>query len=156
MTVLFDDDGTGEAADVVSIGVQDNRLLVDLYHCKYSSGTRPGARVDDLYEVCGQAQRSVHWRSDTMHLIRHLRGREDARRRSLGPAHVTRFERGDLKELREIMKTAQRLVPVFRIFIVQPGLSQASVGQKQLELLAATESYLMDTSAIPLHVIASA
>ncbi len=155
MAVVFDDDGTGEAADIVSIGVQGDRLLVDLYHCKYSSAANPGARVDDLYEVCGQAQRSVHWRSDTLNLIRHLRGREEARRRSLGAAHVTRFERGDVRKLREIMKAAQRLIPEFRIFIVQPGLSKKTANQKQLELLAATESYLMDTSAIPLHVIAS-
>jgi hypothetical protein len=39
---------------------------------------------------------------------------------------------------------------------VQPGLSKNALVTRQLDLLAATELYLMDTSAIPLHVIGSA
>ena len=156
LTVVFDDDGTGEAADIVSLGIDGDRLLIDLHHCKYSSEANPGSRLGDLYEVCGQAQRSVHWRSDVGSLFRHLRGREQGRRTALGPNHFTRFERGDLVRLREVMKAAPRLVPQLRIFIVQPGLSRAIIGPRQLELLAATESYLMDTSAVPLRIIASA
>lgn len=158
-SIIFDDDAAGEAADIVCIGIHDNRLMVHLYHCKFSGEAAAGARVDDLYAVCGQAQRSVHWRSDVPELLKHLRRREDARRQKTakaGEAHVSRFERGDLRLLKDIARRAPALVPEFKIVIVQPGLSRAAAVNKQLELLGATEVYLMDTSAIPLGVIASA
>jgi hypothetical protein len=156
--IIFDDDNTGEIADIVCLKVQEGRLVVHLYHCKFSGAEKAGARVDDLYAVCGQAQRSVHWRSGVMELFKHLRYREELRKQKAGKsgtAHVSRFERGDLKTLREIQKQAYLLIPEFRIFIVQPGLSRNAAGNNQLELLGATELYLMDTSGIPLSVIAS-
>jgi hypothetical protein len=36
-------------------------IAVDFYHCKYSQESSAGARVGDLYEVCGQAQKSISW-----------------------------------------------------------------------------------------------
>jgi hypothetical protein len=100
----------------------------------------------------------VHWRSQVAGLFKHLRYREETRKQKAtkaGTAHVSRFERGDLKALREIQKQAHLLMPEFRIFVVQPGLSRKAAGNNQLELLGATELYLMDTSGIPLSVIAS-
>lgn len=60
--IILDDDGPGEIADVVAMRIDDNGLLIRFVHCKYSHGEAPGARVADLYEVCGQAQKSVMWR----------------------------------------------------------------------------------------------
>ena len=157
-SIVFDDDDAGEAADIVCIGVRDNRLMVHLYHCKFSGEATTGARVDDLYAVCGQAQRSTHWRNAVPELLKHLRRREEGRRlRSVrvGQPHVSRFERGDRRTLLELAKQVPLLVPEFKIFVVQPGLSRAAAVNKQLELLAATELYLMDTAATPLGVIAS-
>jgi hypothetical protein len=156
--IIFDDDDSGEIADVVCLKVYEGRLVVHLYHCKFSGAAKAGSRVDDLYAVCGQAQRSVHWRSQVAGLFKHLRYREETRKQKAtkaGTAHVSRFERGDLKALREIQKQAHLLMPEFRIFVVQPGLSRKAAGNNQLELLGATELYLMDTSGIPLSVIAS-
>lgn len=156
--IIFDDDGSGEAADIVCIGTRDGRLLVHLYHCKFSSGSSPGARVGDLYEVCGQAQRSAHWRGAVEELFKHLRRRDEVRKNRLGKAgaaHVTRFERGDFKALRELGKQAKLLMPELTVHIIQPGLSKDELNTKQLELLGATELYLMDTAAIRLQVIAS-
>lgn len=53
--VIFDDDGKGEIADVVALRITDSVVSVTLYHCKYSGADTPGARLGDLYEVCGQA-----------------------------------------------------------------------------------------------------
>ncbi|QOC90847.1 hypothetical protein [Micromonospora craniellae] len=66
--VVIDDDGSGEAADIVGLAVDDEGLLVRLIHCKYSSEAFPGGRVADLYEVCGQAHKSVQWKR-APHLI---------------------------------------------------------------------------------------
>lgn len=60
--VLLDDDGPGEAADLVGITSDEVDITVTLVHCKYSSEETPGARVGDLYEVCGQAARGAKWR----------------------------------------------------------------------------------------------
>lgn len=156
--IIFDDDDAGEAADIVCIGVRDGRLAVHLYHCKFAGSSSAGARVDDLYAVCGQAQRSTHWRSAVPELFKHLRRREDGRRAKLAAAdldHVSRFERGDLRGLRDLTKQAKLLLPEFKVFIVQPGLSKKALVNRQLDLLGATDLYLMDTAAIPLGVIAS-
>lgn len=92
--VVFDDDESGEAADVIAIRSDADRLIVRLYHCKFSKETAAGSRVKNLYEVCGQAQRSVYWKGQPAELIEHMLHRE-AKRLSRGG--VSRFERGDQK-----------------------------------------------------------
>jgi superfamily II DNA or RNA helicase len=149
--IVFDDDAAGEAADVVCISSSKGKLEVDLFHCKYSKG-KPGERVKDLYEVCGQAQRSIKWRENIERLFLHLLNREKDRMRKTG---VSRFERGTFKQLQEIRIVARALVPEFRVFIVQPGLSKAQVSDDQRELLGTTELYLYETLGIQFGVIAS-
>ncbi|NEU13683.1 hypothetical protein G3T14_16305 [Methylobacterium sp. BTF04] len=156
--IVFDDDGAGEAADIVCVRVVGNRVLVHLYHCKFSKDATAGARVDDLYAVCGQAQRSIHWRGDVEALLRHLRHRDELRRKAAakaGTAYVTRFERGDANTVQAILRKLPHLVPEFRIFVVQPGLSRAKAITSQLELLAGTEAYLKETFGIAMTVYAS-
>jgi hypothetical protein len=49
------------------VAIRENKdaIYVDLYRCKFCPMTdgvaAPGARVADVYEVCGQASRSVKW-----------------------------------------------------------------------------------------------
>ena len=150
--IVFDDDDTREAADIVAIKVEEDRLFVHLFHCKYSGEEIPGARVNDLYAVCGQAQRSVFWRGNIGRLLGHLRRREEAR---LTKHEVSRFERGDFALLDDISRASPFLKPQFKIWIVQPGLSKDKVSAAQLDLLAVTELYLRETHAIELGVIAS-
>jgi hypothetical protein len=158
--MIFDDDARGEAADVVAIslipdGAAPAGIEVEFYHCKYSGGAAPGHRVDDLYEVCGQAQKSIAWISShekSTDLFTHLLRRE-ARRQDTGGG--SRFERGD-SELLSMIREVSRLCPVsLKIFVVQPGLSKAQVSREQLELLSVTETYLMETYRLPFGVIAS-
>ena len=73
--LVFDDDAPGEVADVVCLSTSDTKLLVDLFHCKHSRPT-PGTRTKDLYEVCGQAQRSIKWQDDIDRFLLHLINRE--------------------------------------------------------------------------------
>lgn len=150
--IVFDDDDAREVADIVAIKVADERLVVHLFHCKFSGEPTPGGRVDDLYAVCGQAQRSVHWKGAVNQLVRHLRLRNDSRVRKQG---VSRFERGDDRALADIAQRLPYLTPEFRIYIVQPGMSRGQVTVEMLELLAATETYVQSTFAAELAVIAS-
>lgn len=59
---IIDDDRSGEVADLVVIRAAepDGQVPISLLHMK-GSREPPGARVDDLYEVLGQAARSVVW-----------------------------------------------------------------------------------------------
>ncbi len=150
--VVFNDDGSNEIADIVALRIEGNKFVADLYHCKFSGATAPGARVKDLYEVCGQAQRSIYWKGSVEHMFRRMQYRED---RYMRQNRVSRFEQGDLSTLMGIYRKIPTLTPEFNIHIVQPGLSKAAAGNNQLELLAATDVYLNETYAIKLGVIAS-
>lgn len=156
--VIFDDDGSGEAADVVTVRTLtegDRKVIeVEFFHCKYSRGA-PGARVDDLYVVCGQAQRSVSWLAShekRTELFTHLL-RRNARRTDQGLS--SRFERGDVSTLMALRDMSRRFEVRFRVAVVQPGVSVASASSAQLRLLAVTERYLTDTYEVPLRVLCS-
>ncbi len=150
--VIFDDDGSGEAADIVTVQENSNSIVVEFYHCKFSKEKLPGGRIDDLYAVCGQAQKSIHWREKPEDLFNHLQRREP--KRKLGNS-AGRFIRGN-REILQKLQIKLRLFPVdFKIYIVQPGISKAKVTEGQLELLSVTENYLMETYKLPFGVIAS-
>ncbi len=158
--MIIDDDGKGEAADVVAIRIQGELTApagidVEFYHCKYSGGPKPGQRIDDLYEVCGQAQKSIRWmcspekRSDLFtHLLRREAVREDA-------GLASRCELGDTEMLHTIREMSHLCLVKLAIYIVQPGLSKSRATLDQLELLSVTESHLTEIYEVPFVVIGS-
>ena len=150
--VVFDDDASGEAADIVCINEEGNGLYVHLFHCKYSSDARPGARIADLYELCGQSQKSLRWRESPKIFLQHLRKREGDRRRRTG---VSRYELGDPSRVNGWLGRWSELSYRFEITAVQPGYSKAASRAEHLELLAATSSLLMETWSIPFSLICS-
>src|SRR5215216_4622969 len=158
--VVFDDDGTGESADVVTIkvvqeSVNKHRIDVEFYHCKYSKRD-PGQRIKDMYEVCGQAQKSIRWmysHEKQIELFSHLLRREPKKAKL---RTATRFEVGDKDKLVTIREMA-RVWPInLKIFIVQPGLSKSGATVEQRELLSVTENHLMETYKLKFFAIASA
>jgi hypothetical protein len=152
--VILDDDGTGEIADVVALRVDADGLLVRLVHCKYSHGDSPGSRVEDLYEVCGQAQKSIMWRrSDLFPFFRTL---NDRAHKKLARDGVSPFEVGDIRKLYEVRDKALGMRRRMDMVIVQPGLSQRLASNQQLDLLASTQAYLRTTVNAPLAVWCSA
>lgn len=152
--LLIDDDGSNEVADIVGLKVTPEReLIIHLIHCKFSKEPTPGARIEDLYAVCGQAQKSINWRSDIERMLDMLITRDAARTARTG---VSGIEVGNGKLLRQILRQAHLMVPKLAIWVVQPGLSKAMASTNQLLLLAVTELYLNETFAAPFGVIASA
>jgi superfamily II DNA or RNA helicase len=157
--ILFDDDGKGEAADIVGISLDSLTLpkliTVDLYHCKYSSAPEPGARIGDMYEVCGQAQRSVLWmhnKDRRTDLFAHLLKREALRIES---GRATRLEVGTRDRLIQIRDLSRTCRIAIRVFIVQPGLSKILAADHQLAVLGVTEKFLQETYQVPLQVYCS-
>lgn len=141
--VVVDDDGTGEVADIVAMRSDGKTLYVHLTHCKFVLGGKPRAQVADLYEVCGQAQKSAQWRRNVYAMFEYLLRREKKR---VERTEKSGFIKGDASALYALEDLARLLRPEFTIAVAQPGLSHGSVSGPQLELLAATETYVFETA----------
>ncbi|MDR2043655.1 MAG: DEAD/DEAH box helicase family protein [Clostridium sp.] len=153
-SLIFDDDGSGEVSDVIAIqeDATNNRLLFELYHCKFSGADKPGARVDDLYAVCGQAEKSNRWAADARHLIDRLRKRESDR---TGKGNPSRFEVGDNKLLFTLKNKLKVYSAEYAVYIVQPGVDESKLTTQMHQVLCSASSYLMDTFGVPMYLICS-
>lgn len=138
--VLIDDDRANEAADLVGVRIADDELHVVLVHCKFSSKEEVGARLKDLYEVCGQAVRGAKWRQQgALPLLHHLERRAKTYHARTGKSP---FETGDMSQLHKIMGIAPQLRPRFQTIVAQPGFSQGQATDEHLRVIAGAESYV--------------
>jgi superfamily II DNA or RNA helicase len=149
--VIIDDDGSGEVADVVSFRRNEGTLEVQLTHCKFSSGDTPGARLADLYELCGQAVKSHKARSEVELVIRKLIRRENRRQKN----GQTGFIKGDGRTLMSILNEARMLDVKVTVELVQPGLSKLAFTTPLSELLGCTQLYLSETYNSAMRVMCS-
>jgi len=149
--ILFDDDGSGEIADVIAIDTDDtNKLIhIHLFHLKYSHSDTPGSRINDIYELCGQAQKSVYWKGKSNTAIFErmlLRCSKD----------IKKIEKGSKKEIGILKEKSKRAyITTLDITVVQPGISKSKISREMLELLGVTANYLKETYRINLNVIGS-
>lgn len=143
--VVIDDDGTGEIADIVALRREGDRLQVLLVHCKFAAASDESrVQVADLYEVCGQAQKSVRWRHYVPDMFNRLVRRE--RRRSQHHGY-SGFIAGDGAALYKLRDESRLLRPDFTIAIAQPGLSKSRASEAQRHLLGSTELYVAEVAA---------
>jgi superfamily II DNA or RNA helicase len=151
--VIFDDDGAGEAADLVCLKEEKDHIRLALVHCKFSAAEDAGARVSDVVEVASQAVRSAKWKWKFGDLWKqHIPGRE---RRLTTATRKTRFLVGGKDQLTRIGK-ASRLKEVRpEIYVVQPGISAKRRTANQNAVLAAAMTYLKETIEVDLEVICS-
>ncbi len=150
--VVLDDDGTGELADAVFMRREDDDLEVMLVHCKYSSEATPGARIKDLYEVCGQAIKMNRAKSFPDQLARRLLRRETDRQAK----GISGLIVGSTEVLTTIVREARFRKLRATVVIVQPGMSKATASEDMRALLGGTERFLQDTYGMKLRVIGSA
>lgn len=150
--MIFDDDGSGEIADIVAIAEEDDEITVELYHCKYSNDKIPGARINDLYEVCGQTEKSVFWKSDGVELINRMKSREAKR---LKNSSVSRFELGNIDILNMIQKKMLHKQIKMKIFMVQPGVDSSRISPEMRVVLGGTRDFCRDTFSVSVKLICS-
>lgn len=144
--VVFYDHRSGECADYLTVGVnEDGRPAIRLYHCKGAGGAASGDRVGDLYEVCGQATKSVQWRSKKR-LISHVKHRLNT---------GSLFHKGNLGTFLEVIEPYPRLELSLEIYAVQPGVSKSRLSAKMATLLATTSRGLVSVGCQRLRVICS-
>ncbi len=145
--VIIYDHGSHEAADIIGIWNEEARVRVCLYHCKATSAQAAGCRLEDVYEVAGQAAKCLRWVHKPSDLIRHLE-----RRSANNPF---RFVDGRLRDVGRLLLSNPKQVE-YEIAIVQPGLSHAALTEAAIDVLAATNEYLWrDLRGRHLQVIAS-
>lgn len=122
------DHGSGELADFISLAIDGMKVRVGLFHCKGSGGPIPGRRVGDLYEVIGQAVKSIPWTIVPASLWPELLRRIDHR-------NAFRVLHGDADALRsqlEALASGGRIDVAFEVTAVQPGVSVSDLGDWQI------------------------
>lgn len=150
--VIINDDGPGEAADLIALKVVEEEIYLTLVHCKYSSASDPGARINDFYNVCGQAQKSIKWKHLGMkYLYDHINHRE----RLWQKEGASRFIKGTIRELATIKKRARTAKLKLSIQLIQPGLKKDSVTPDILRVLGGTQVYVQKTAQADLTIIGS-
>jgi hypothetical protein len=145
--VVFDGDVSGEIADVVTLRRQGRVLDVHLYHCKYMQGEAPGARISELYEVCGQAMKSVRWANPNSIFLKRMLQQEERR---LSAGQTSRFMRGDRYMLEGWLAERGEFRTRFNVTIAQPGYAKSKADPAHMPLLGSLKGYLMSTYGIGL------
>lgn len=154
---VFDDDGSGEIADIVAIkNIDNDYLVIDFYHCKYcgkvDGQAKPGARVDDVYQVAGQATKCVKWMRSSDKLFDRLQSRELKRIQS---GKSSRIDKGDLSILQTLRNISRLAITKYNVYIVQPAISKEKTTRELLSVIGAAEAYIHETSGASLAVYSS-
>lgn len=131
-------------ADFVTLSRNDVTIIIALYHCKGSGAHAPGARLDDVYEVCGQAQKSVAI-ANLARFAKRVRQRRGK----------TRYVRGSEQDLDALLQDARNCRVLFEVIVVQPGISKGALSDGMLELSARPIRTWLGSGAAPLRIIAS-
>jgi superfamily II DNA or RNA helicase len=150
--VVFDDDLSGEAADLVCLKEVQDHIRLAFIHCKFSGGRTAGERVKDVVEVCSQAVRCAKWNGRFPRLVEHLRSRNEAP----PGGRLTRFVTGNDADLTRLAKQSRFKELRAEIVIAQPGLSKSGRTVEQTAVIAAAATYLKETIGVDLDLICSA
>ncbi|WP_213290375.1 hypothetical protein [Bradyrhizobium sp. sGM-13] len=151
--LIFNDDGSGEAADLVGLKEVDEKTIrLCLIHCKKAHKGVISQDIQNFYVLCGQAQKSVTVKHHGMsRLYNDLKRRHELWMKD----GVSRFLKGDIKQLAHFRDKSRRAAIEFEVIIAQPGASAATLNDDALLLLGTTELYLKKTAAAGFRVVVS-
>lgn len=150
--IVFNDDGSGEVADLIGINERNGVVEVDLYHCKYcGADDKPGRRVTDTYEVSGQSSRSVKWLNSGEALFSRLLERYAA---SIEKG-FDRLLKGNMEQIDLLRYKCRDLELKLGFYIVQPAISGKVISDDQLVVLGTSYAYIKSISGVDLRVIIS-
>lgn len=152
--IIYDDDGVGEIADIIGINDYRNIIDVHMYHLKYARKGEINNNIDNFYQVCGQAQKSLKWK--------HMEGRElfthmlRRKTKSLGQNSCSRIIKGTEEELEVLLEQAKWTKAIrYHIYIVQPSLSKQNASNDILLLLGNVQHCIATMGNIELKVYSS-
>lgn len=152
--IVYDDDGKGEIADI--IGINDSETVIDihLYHLKYAKNGRVSNDIDNFYQVCGQALKSLKWKhKEGKEFFNHLFKRKTKTLNGITCNRIIKGTEDDIEDLLEQAKWTKAMR--FHIYIVQPSLSKANASNDILLLLGNVQHYLATVGNVELKVFSS-
>jgi superfamily II DNA or RNA helicase len=148
---VFYDHGSLEIADVIGL----KKGKIQFWHCKKQNEPEPNCSINDIYEVCGQAVKSVNWANRKL-LISQIYDRADQNNSS------NKIKKGTLQLIKEILASFDNPILPVEITIVQPGLKTQNLNYTQKPafdriklLLSGAESFLKDVSSCSLSILCS-
>lgn len=131
--ILYDH-GTGEIADCIAIQEDEHRLIIRFYHVKKKSAVGYNSSMEDIYEVAGQAVKSITWLVTKGKFAYKVADRHKS-------GHCQLLD-GDFQEFIKTLRGTTKQI-VGYIVIVQPSLSKSvPMPAKIQEVLAAANSYI--------------
>jgi len=135
---LFDyiifDHATGEIADFIAVEETENKFKLSLFHVKSMGAKNYNSSTGDIYEVTGQAVKSIIWLKRKSILLSKMK----QRRRS---SHC-QFIKGDYDDFYEQFRISDKALRA-KIVIVQPSISKnKDMPSKIQKILAASEYYI--------------
>lgn len=133
--LVIRDHGAGEIADIIVIEPIGENKRIEFYHCKAMKGNAPGARVEDAYEVLGQACRNGQWLLSPTLMTRLYQCTQPPRSSPL---------EGDPATLRVLSDQFRYNEWGYKIVAVQPGFDFAKIKRepKVLPLFISTYEWL--------------
>lgn len=151
---IIDDDGSGEIADLIGINVSKHMMEISLFHLKYAIEGKVSDNINNLYQVCGQAQKSISWKYVSGNkFFDHILKRDQRKKKNDKSSSILKGSVEDLQRLKEQAYNKKGMQ--FKIFIVQPGMSKESATDSMRILLGNTYKFLRESANIPLKVICS-
>jgi superfamily II DNA or RNA helicase len=133
------DHSSGEMADFITVEETATSIEVSFYHVKGMSATNYNSSVSDVYEVAGQAVKSLIWLKNKQTLINKM-----GQRRQSGKC---KFEIGKHKDFLATVKQYKPLVG--KIIVVQPAISRSiAMPEKIQEVLGAARYYIINSGSV--------
>lgn len=127
----------GEIADFITAKETENDFIIELYHVKKMSAARYNNSVDDIYEVAGQAVKSIVWLKTKSRLLSKM----EERRKS---GHCE-FICGRYDQFRkDLTGTGKQFIG--NVVIVQPSLSKGIIMPDKIQEVLAASAYYIEKS----------
>jgi len=152
--IVYDDDASGEIADIIGINSERTYIDIHLYHLKFAIRGEIGNNIDNFYQVCGQAQKSLNWKyRKGREFFNHLLRRID---KTKNGQTCSRLVKGTVEDLEKLLIAAKWEKELrFHIYIAQPSLQKENASDDILLLLGATYHYLDTVGNVSLKVYTS-
>lgn len=152
--IIYDDDGSGEIADIIGINDLDKIIDIHLYHLKFAKNGRTGNDIGNFYEVCGQAQKSLNWKyRNGKDFFDHLLRRIVKTKNGVSCSRIIKGTEANLELLLNAAKWTKEMK--FHVYIVQPSLVKGSGSENIMLLLGNTHHYLHTVGNVELKVYSS-
>ena len=134
------DHSTGEIADFITVLEKEYEFEITFYHVKKMGSKNYNSSVEDVYEVAGQAVKSIIWLKTKSILLDKIVQRRKSE-------HCI-FIRGEYEDFKKKIKSQDKMIKG-KVVIVQPAISKSNkMPNKIQEILAAATYYISNSGKV--------